>query len=122
MPLYTYTCVEGHVTEHRGGYDDVKIPCPWLQGTSRQKCQLPAKRNAVYREQGVIFKGVGFTTTAIPPLPPKPETKAGEPVADWEEKLHEFADKQYQHDTNYRDESKEVAKKALKQLKRGAVP
>lgn len=100
MPLYTYRCQEGHEFDSREALDTATIPCR-LRRNGRL-CNLPAKRKAVYHEQGVIFKGPGFTTSVIPPAaPPLPETK-GESAETAFEKQDEFATKQYEHDKNVR--------------------
>ncbi len=45
--------------EARGGVADAALPCP--------ECGRQAQRQAVYREQGVIFYGGGFTKATLPP-------------------------------------------------------
>jgi len=64
MPLYDYRCQCG-LFEAVAGYEDYTIACPSCNGT--------AERVPVYREQGVIFKGAGFTKSV---LPPRPNTQA----------------------------------------------
>lgn len=113
MPLYDYICTLKHVTEQRGGYDDATIPCP--------KCKNIATRRPGYISQGVIFHGTGFTRTVIPPAPPKPTTKAGEPVNDWAEHTDEYVRKNYEDDKNYREERKQQAKDMLQQVDKGGI-
>ena len=113
MPVYEYACEDGHVAERKGGYDDIYIKCP--------DCGKPALRRPCYRSQGVIFKGVGFTKTVIPPPPPKPSTIPGEPSDDWLEKTNNFAGQQYRDDEEYREERKKQASDMVKQVERGAI-
>ena len=113
MPVYEYVCDNGHETEQQGGYEDNDIECP--------NCRKSAKRRACYRSQGVIFKGVGFTKTVIPPPPPKPSTIPGEPSDDWLEKTNNFAGQQYRDDEEYREERKKQASDMVKQVERGAI-
>ena len=111
MPRYDYRCPDGHLTiDVVAGYEDSFVVC---------RCDKIAERVAVYREQGVIFKGTGFTRTVIPPAPPKANTKEGEPVADWEEKLHEYAEDQYSDDENLRGERKRQLRQMGKEVQRG---
>ena len=128
MPIYEYVCEHDHVTEQKGGYDDEMIPCPEvvlyvevsgdpLLGT----CDMPAHRRPGYISQGVIFKGTGFTKTVIPPSPPKPTTKAGEPVNDWAEKTDTYVRESYTDDKNYRDERKQQAREMLEQVGKGGI-
>ena len=117
MPTYIYTCADGHEFEAKRGYDDATIDCPCGVGipdfpgedrpVTLHACGAPATRRAVYAEQGVIFSGVGFTRTIIPPAPPKPNTIAKEPIPDWEDKMHEYAHDQHQDDVQYRDARKQ---------------
>ena len=133
MPNYEYVCDSGHVTEQRGGYDDADILCP-EEITCTYDCDncAPyhvcgsicgriATRRPGYKSQGVIFSGVGFTKTVIPPAPPQPTTIPGEPTADWLDKTDTFAQKQYQDDKEYRDERKKQAKEMIDQVKRGKI-
>ncbi len=46
MPLYTYRCKLGHVSEVRAGFDDSVMPCP--------ACGRPAPRAQFYLEQSVF--------------------------------------------------------------------
>ena len=111
MPLYTYHCKNKHTFDLRAGWEDATMKC--------KVCGKPAKRQACYREQGVIFKGTGFTTSVIPPAPPKPTTKAGEPISDWEEKTHEYASKHHKDDVTYRDDRKEMMQGMMKEVEDG---
>ena len=43
MPVYDYSCGDGHTVERREGYETVSINCPY--------CGQPSYRRAVYREQ-----------------------------------------------------------------------
>ena len=62
MPLYDYSCPEcGRLCNIYQGYDAYTITCPECGGT--------ADRIPVYRDQGVIFKGSGFTKSTFPPPP-----------------------------------------------------
>ena len=58
MPLYDFSCGCGRVTESREGIGVTAIPCP---------CGRIAARVSVYRDQGVIFSGGGFTKSVMPP-------------------------------------------------------
>ena len=49
-PIYDFCCPEGHTTEQRAGIEIDKIPCP--------TCGLPAKREAVYRDQCIFGETV----------------------------------------------------------------
>jgi len=99
VPRYQFVCPDGHVIEQREGIDVELIHCA---------CGKPARRRQVYREQGVIFKGGGFTKTVVPPAPPSPPSSAGESTDVHFERLDEFADKQYDHDKNVRPYVKEA--------------
>lgn len=57
---------------------------------------------AVYREQGVVFKGAGFTRSVIPPASPKPPKTSDEKPDYAKEMLDEFAHEHYEHDKDYR--------------------
>ena len=74
-----------------------------LGGEVVEPCGKIAKRCAAYRDQGVIFKGVGFTKTVLPPPPPKVGTEAGEPVKDWEDKMSIYAHDQYKDDFQHHE-------------------
>ena len=90
-----------------------------LGGELVEPCGKIAKRCAAYRDQGVIFKGVGFTKTVLPPPPPKAGTEAGEPVADWEDHMHEYAGKQYEDDKEHHEERKKQAGGMIEEVKSG---
>lgn len=84
------------------------------EGVTMSFCGAKAKRQAVYRGQGVIFKGTGFTKSVLPPAPPETPSTAGETVEiDYEQK-DRFAQEAYQHDKNVRPYVKEAKKKELK--------
>jgi putative FmdB family regulatory protein len=51
MPLYDYSCRNGHTVEERRGYDDDIILCPL--------CGDTAQRHAVYRYQSTITETGG---------------------------------------------------------------
>lgn len=128
MPIYEYVCPNGHVTEQRGGLDDAEILCPECLEAAVDSVYAPlrdeqvlAHRRPAYLSQGVIFPGVGFTRTVIPPASPKTTTIPGEPVADWFEKTDEYAERQYRDDEHYRDHRKDQVKKMIGQVKRGAL-
>lgn len=62
MPMYDYNCPTcGFLSSLMRGYEDYSIACP--------QCGRTAERSPVYREQGVIFKGSGFTKSTLPPPP-----------------------------------------------------
>ena len=65
MPKYDFSCPSCGTFERHAGYDDATIPCD---------CGRSAKRHEVYLEQGVIFKGGGFTKSVVPP-PRSPEVR-----------------------------------------------
>ena len=114
MPLYEYVCPEGHVTEQKGALDQATIECAY--------CKQEARRRPAYLSQGVRFPGVGFTRTVIPPAQPRPDTIHGEPQDDWFEKVDEFAEKQYDYDTEVRPEAKKQLKRMMEEVERGAIP
>ena|SRR3990167_5241632 len=93
MPIYTYTCEEQHTFDRKGRLDESETFC---------KCGRVALRHSVYREQGVVFKGDGFTKSVLPPAAPLLPSTKGEKVDIAFEKQDEFASKQYEHDTNSR--------------------
>jgi hypothetical protein len=122
MPCYDFECPDGHVYEAIAGYDDAELPCTWgvlsLGSSQYHRCGLPAKRRAVYRDQGVIFKGDGFTKSVIVPSPPNPRSTQGltpdEAVEVWDDTAKEI----YKYDQNdrpylYEEEQKFVAKEGL---------
>jgi putative FmdB family regulatory protein len=105
VPTYDYICSEGHEFEAVRGYDDETIDC---------ECGAKATRQAVYPGQGVIFKGMGFTKSVLPPAPPKiPSTASESTAVDFEQK-DEYAKESYDHDKNVRPYVKEEKKKELK--------
>ncbi len=60
MPIYDYSCSEGHTTEKRAGINVNLIPCP--------ACGLPAQREAVYLDQAVFTEtGAKFSRRADVP-------------------------------------------------------
>ena len=68
MPIYDYNCSGcGRLADLVRGYDDYTTACP--------SCGEPAERVPVYHEQGVIFKGAGFTKSVIPPRPQTDEQR-----------------------------------------------
>lgn len=58
MPLYDYRCPGCGVFEAVGGHAETTMRCA---------CGAEATREAVYRQQGVVFKGGGFTKSTLPP-------------------------------------------------------
>src|SRR3990167_2138669 len=58
MPKYDFSCPSCGTFERYAGYDDATIPCD---------CGGSARRHEVYRDQGVIFRGGGFTKSVVPP-------------------------------------------------------
>lgn len=110
MPMYRYVCEDGHEFEQRGGYDDDVVDCLQMelvpQTGAKYPCLAPAKRQAVYRDQSVIFSGPGWTKSIVPPPEPLPPSSAGESTDIHFEKLDEFASKQYDYDRNIRPEVK----------------
>ena len=96
MPTYEYLCPAcDHTFEETAvAYDTDKLPCP--------KCHQIARRVPVYREQGVIFSGSGFTRSVVPPARPLPRSTRGENTeVDFEIKS-EYAEEVYKHDKNVR--------------------
>ena len=96
MPTYTYTCPVGHSNEVIAGYEDAKIEC------RTKGCKHNAMREAVYREQGVVFSGPDFTRSVLPPPAPLPPSSAGESTTVDFEKKDEFAEKSHKDDVNVR--------------------
>lgn len=121
MPTYLYTCTEDHTFEAVRGYDDATIDCligvgvPDFPGdreaVTLHACGAKATRHAVYRDQGVVFKGDGFTKSVLPPPPPPMSSTAGETVAVDFEIKDEFAKESYEHDKNVRPYVKEEIRK-----------
>ena len=77
-------------------------------------CGEPARRQEVYREQGVIFTGGGWagkSSIAAPPDAPDPPTSEGESPEVHFEKLDEFAGRQFDHDSNVRPYIREGVEK-----------
>jgi len=99
MPRYRYKCPEGHEFECYASYNADTVVC--------EEHGLPAERQAVYRDQAVIFRGGGWTRSVVPPAPPDPPSSAGESTDVHFEKLDEFAEKQYKYDRNVRPAVKE---------------
>ena len=109
MPLYTYHCKAGHEFDKQASYDTEAVKCegmePWgAKGSSQPdewiECRYLAHRQAVYRDQGVIFKGPGFTKAVYPPPPPEPKSTLGLKSDDAVGELDTFAQKRYQYDEN----------------------
>lgn len=95
MPLYDYKCKEGHLTpDIRASLNQDRMTCPICKGEAR--------RVAVYREQGVSFKGPGFTRSVIPPASPLPPKTSKEKPDYAKEMLDDFAYEHYEHDKDYR--------------------
>ncbi len=109
MPKYDYECPDGHLFETIAGYDDEVIPCKialdtgaYEPGRSYNVCRLPAKRHAVYRDQGVIFKGEGFTKSVVVPPPPDPKSTQELTLDEAVEVWDDIAKEAYQYDKNDR--------------------
>ena len=113
MPIYNYLCPLDHSTTQRGGYEDATIPCP--------KCSETATRVPVYRDQGVIFAGTGFTRTVIPPAPPHPPSVPELTPDEHFEVMDKYAEDQYKDEINYRPERDKVLKKARKDAADGKI-
>lgn len=118
MPRYDYECPDGHVFEETAGYDDDVLSCIWGITSSRGPCGKPARRHAVYRNQGVIFKGEGFTKSVVAPPPPDPRSTQGLTSDEAVEVWDDIAKEQYQYDQNdrpylYDEERKFVAEEGL---------
>ena len=129
MPRYDFECSDGHVFEAIAGYDDTELPCqimadgiPDFPGDRRaitlHECGLPAKRHAVYRNQGVIFKGEGFTKSVVAPPPPDPKSTQGLTSDEAVEVWDDIAKEAYQYDKNdrpylYEEERKFVREEGL---------
>ena len=114
MPRYDYVCEDGHEFELVAGFEDKEVPCQRVglkTGRVLRKkdllapveCGKPAKRQAVYPDQYVAFKGPGFTKTVAPPSSPDlPVTRDEKPdIA--KEMLDEFAGTQAEYDDKHRD-------------------
>ena len=108
MPIYTYTCEEKHTFDRKGRLNESEVRCA---------CGLVALRHAVYREQGVVFKGDGFTKSVLPPAAPMLPSTKGEKTGIAFEKQDEFASKQYKHDMNMRPYIVKEAKSREKRRK-----
>lgn len=123
IPKYDYECSEGHLFEAIAGYDDEVLLCKHSYGRSKVGihtilCGLPAKRKAVYRNQGVIFKGEGFTKSVVVPPPPDPRSTQGLTSDEAVEVWDDIAKDAYTYDQNdrpylYEEERKFVAKEGL---------
>lgn len=50
MPVYTFSCAAGHVSDHRAGYGTTSVSCP--------SCGLTAAKESVYR---IGFSGFART-------------------------------------------------------------
>ena len=101
MPIYDYNCPNcGRLVNILRRYDDYTIPCP--------DCGDRAERIPVYRSQGVIFKGSGFTKST---LPPKPSTIAEHQEVN-EMLGKEMAERNYPTDRVYDDLRKNRAENA----------
>ena len=121
MPRYDYTCEDGHTFELVAGFDEETVMCPkreairdqdpFLEDVVAPLCGKPAKRHAVYRSQGVIFKGDGFTKSVRVPEPPEPPETGGMPIHGHLEELDNFAKKAHEYDENVRPERKKERKK-----------
>ena len=118
MPVYRYACDAGHEFETKADYDDDEVPCLYIYvvpgGGNRLypiRCSLMARRQAVYRDQSVIFSGPGWTRSVVPPPEPPPPSSAGESTDVHAEMLDDFAKKQYEHDRNVRPYVKEAKKR-----------
>ena len=96
MPRYTIICEPcGQEYDIQAGYDDEILHCPG--------CGEERKREAVYRDQGVIYKGDGFTKQVVPPPAPTPSSSKGLSTEDHAGQLDEFAKEHYAHDRNTRE-------------------
>lgn len=96
MPRYTIICDDPCLREYdvTAGYDDEILHCPGCGGKKR--------REAVYRDQGVIYKGEGFTKQVVPPPAPRPQSSKDLTTEEHAEALDDFAKKHYDHDRNTR--------------------
>lgn len=81
-------------------------------------CGAKARRQEVYVEQGVIFKGSGWAgRSSIPPPPPSPpETSKNTPEEHFE-RLDSYAEKQYKHDTNVRPYVREEVERRRREVR-----
>lgn len=112
MPTYIYVCPDGHETTRRAKLDDDRIVCYHKSKedflindkgryVSLTTCGKVAKRLAVYRDQGVIFSGSGFTRQVVPPPKPLPRGSQGESTDVAKEIMDEYAYEAYEHDKSY---------------------
>ena len=116
MPTYDYECVLGHVFEAIRGYNDEVIDCLVMDDDDPDyACGLPARRYAVYRNQGVIFKGEGFTKSVVVPPPPDPKSTQGLTSDEAVEVWDDIAKEAYQYDENDRPYLYEEERKFVKE-------
>ena len=102
MPTYDYNCSDcGRLPDLHRGYDAYIIDCPYCVVNT-------ATRIPVYRSQGVIFKGAGFTKSTFPP---PPQTKADHQEVN-ELLGKEMAERNYPTDRVYDDLRKNRAENA----------
>jgi len=115
MPLYDYTCPDGHEFERKAGFDDEWVECGVeftdLCECCEVKCQKMAHRVQVYYDQSVHFHGPGFTRVATTPTPPRPPTTAKLNTTDALEVQNDFVVADYAHGEEYREQAKEDASK-----------
>lgn len=111
MPLYEYTCPNGHTFEMRAGFDDEWVKCEKCVPLLAADPPTMAHRIPVYHDQSVHFKGPGFTKTTLPPPPPGPPVTKDLSADNAIEVQDEFVRKDYQHTENYREEAKAEAAK-----------
>ena len=95
-PVYDYQCPDHGEFEEKAGFDDKTARCPITQ------CSRLSTRVAVYQNQGVHYKGTGFTLSVTPPKAPNPPSTKGESTDTAFEIQDEFAKKHYEHDVNDR--------------------
>ena len=106
MPRYEYKCSQCKKKfEEKGGYEQKMKPCP--------RCGKKAHRQAVYRGQGVVFSGEGFTRQVIIPSQPKPKSTAKEGPDIAFEMQDEYAKKHYEDSVNVEPYRRERKKKGL---------
>ena len=107
MPRYDYICEDGHEFELVAGFDTDTVPCQKLiigpQAGNDRLCYNKAKRQAVYPDQYVSFKGPGFTKTVAPPASPDLPVTKGESSDIAKEMLDDFAGTQMEYDDKHRD-------------------